>query len=204
MKTENPSFLSELFAEFTAIDLSGYVKILKHANNAAYLPWSNGWQILMERYAESTDEYQTTWLDNKSAEVTCKLTIIDGERKAVREQSLPVMDGKNNSVIDPTTRAINDTRARCLVKCLSKFGLGLYLYSGDELPRLESAPDILVGNVTSEQIESVTGLLVASGADQEAFLRFFKIESLEDMPKAKFKNAMALLESKIKKLGGGK
>jgi hypothetical protein len=67
---------------------------------------------------------------------------------------LPVMDGKNKSMkktaysystrfgdkqVDAaTTFDINKTIMRCLVKNLAMFGLGIYIYAGEDLPEGES------------------------------------------------------------------
>ena len=200
-KIEKP-FLGELFEEFTAIDLTGYTKTLKHANNATYLPWSNAWTILMQRYPRSVETFAVEVLENKSVMIHCTLTIIsDNERSAVRQMFLPVMDGKNNAVIDPTSRAISDAQQRCFVKTLSKFGLGLHLYAGDELPKLDAAPTIPHGPINAEQVTYLRDLLDKTGSDVAAFLDFMGIkEEVENLPASKYQHAKALLETKFKKM----
>ena len=47
---------------------------------------------------------------------------------------LPVMDYKNKAIVSPDTRAVSDTRMRCLTKCLAMYGLGHYIYAGEDLP----------------------------------------------------------------------
>jgi len=47
---------------------------------------------------------------------------------------LPVMDYKNKAIAHPDSRAISDTRMRCLTKCLAMYGLGHYIYAGEDLP----------------------------------------------------------------------
>jgi len=47
---------------------------------------------------------------------------------------LPVMDNRNRSVVDPDSFAVNTAIMRCLTKCIALFGLGLYIFSGDDLP----------------------------------------------------------------------
>ena len=47
---------------------------------------------------------------------------------------LPVMDYKNKAIVTPDTRAVSDTRMRCLTKCLAMYGLGHYIYAGEDLP----------------------------------------------------------------------
>ena len=199
-EVKEPSFLGVLFEEFTAIDLDGYTKVLKHANNAVYLPWAAAWTILMQRYPDSAEKFECITLENKSVEVRCTLAITDGLRSAEREMFLPVMDGKNNAVIDPTSRAISDAKQRCFVKTLSKFGLGLHLYMGDELPKLDAAPNLLHGPITEEQSALLFNLLDKTDSDTAQFFKFFKITNMESLPAQKYANAKALLETKLKKV----
>lgn len=193
-------FVKRVWEDLSSIDLTGYTKILKHANNATYLSWSNAWTLLMQRYPWSTDEYKVKYLDNKSVEVLCTVTVSDGIDSFSRTMHLPVMDGKNQSLFDPSTRAISDTKARCMVKCLSKFGLGLYLYNGDEMARLEKPENIQIGPITGEHISEIHDLLEKTESDKTKFLGFFGVEKIADMPAARFKEAKALLESKAKKM----
>ena len=44
------------------------------------------------------------------------------------------MDYKNKAIVKPDTRAVSDTRMRCLTKCLAMYGLGHYIYAGEDLP----------------------------------------------------------------------
>ena len=53
---------------------------------------------------------------------------------------LPVMDYKNNAIVSPDTRAVSDTRMRCLTKCLAMYGLGHYIYAGEDLPAQTELP----------------------------------------------------------------
>ena len=50
---------------------------------------------------------------------------------------LPVMDYKNKAVVNPDARQLNDSMMRCLVKCLAMYGLGHYIYAGEDLPSQE-------------------------------------------------------------------
>ena len=54
---------------------------------------------------------------------------------------LPVMDFKNKAMKSATMTDINKTIMRCLTKNLAMHGLGLYIYSGEDLPEEESALD---------------------------------------------------------------
>ena len=117
------------------LDLSQYVE---KKVGLSYVSWANALAVLMDHYPEATWEYTPDlWLDNKTVEVGCTITI--GE--CSRHMTLPVMDHKMNAVTDPSSRQISDARMRCWVKCIALFGLGLYLYRGQDLPQSEPAPD---------------------------------------------------------------
>lgn len=99
--------------------------------NLTYLSWAWAWGTLMEHYPFATykfDEEATS--SNGTVMTNCTLTIGNLERSMF----LPVMDYKNNSIANPTSRQVSDTRMRCLVKCMAMFGLGHYIYAGEELP----------------------------------------------------------------------
>jgi len=44
------------------------------------------------------------------------------------------MNNKNQANVSPTVMDINKTIMRCLTKNLAMFGLGLYIYAGEDLP----------------------------------------------------------------------
>ena len=95
----------------------------------------------------------TTYEDG-SCSVCCSITI--GEVK--REMWLPVMDYRNNAIVGsvgpdgrpmgPDARAISDAKQRCLVKCLAAYGLGHYLYSGEDVP-----PNISVEQIVEAPVK---------------------------------------------------
>ena len=96
-----------------------------------YIGWADAWACLMDHYPESTYEFLSpTWYfdaaEDKTCKVNCKVTIGD----LSREFSLPVMTSMMpmKSIVNPTSRDITDAEARCLVKVLAMFGLGLHLW----------------------------------------------------------------------------
>ena len=108
--------------------------------------------------AENSLPYQRTQLGYM---VWTRITI----EGTSREMWLPVMDGNNNPLMDSpytvTNKWGNETQIapinisdvnrsimRCLVKNLAMFGLGLYIYSKDDLPS-----EVDVDNETGEVIE---------------------------------------------------
>ena len=112
----------------------------------SYLSWARAWGTLMEKYPQATYTFGThliTTEDGHTREtdvmyypdgtgnVICTITIDN----LTRTMWLPVMDYRNNAIFNPTSRQISDTKMRCLVKCMAMFGLGHYIYAGEDLPR---------------------------------------------------------------------
>ena len=76
--------------------------------------------------------------DDGTCEIWCDLTIKQGDKAFTRSMWLPCMDHKNKAIPNPDMRKISDTRMRCLTKCISMFGLGHYIYAGEDLPQVEA------------------------------------------------------------------
>jgi hypothetical protein len=117
------------------------VDVSKHTEekmNLTYLSWARAWMLLMEHYpqAEYTfvdyDGLPYRTLPDGTAEVITKVQI-EGH---TRSMALPIMDYKNNAVVNPNARQVNDNRMRCLVKNLAMFGLGMSVFAvwEDHLP----------------------------------------------------------------------
>ena len=196
-----PGFFRRVWDDLSAIDLAGYTKILKHANNATYLPWSNCWTLIMQRYPDSTFVFESpVIMNNNSVEIWCSLTISDGEWSATREMWLPVMDGKNNAIFDPSSRAISDARMRCLVKCASLFGLGIHLYSGEELAKLEAAPHVApLKKISLDQATTLIDMLKAANRPADKMCAYFGITDIELLPLNKYDEAVKILTPKVAK-----
>jgi hypothetical protein len=122
---------SEIYSTLSQVDLS---KFTEKKMGLTYLSWANAWGVLMKHFPSSTYQIlpSETYYDG-SVMVWVEVTICDHRRK----MWLPVMNHKNQAICNPSSRDVSDANMRCLVKCLSLFGLGLYIYQGEDLPRQE-------------------------------------------------------------------
>ncbi|MFS1584030.1 MAG: DUF1071 domain-containing protein [Candidatus Arsenophonus phytopathogenicus] len=75
--------------------------------------------------------------DDGSAMVSLTLTIKQGDNEFPRKMWLPVMDYRNQAISNPNAVDINKALMRCLTKAISMFGLGFYIYAGEDLPEQE-------------------------------------------------------------------
>ena len=126
----------------------------KKKGSLDYLSWSAAYMILMKYYPYAEYEFEPEeHLDNGS--VMCHCTIRIGNLQ--RKMFLAVMDYQNKSIVNPTQQQIQNTRMRCLVKCIAMYGLGFYIYDGSSLPYQEEelpdeAKDLSEGQIASEPV----------------------------------------------------
>ena len=128
----------EVWDTLSKIDCSEYVE---KKMNLSYVSWANAYTILMDHYPQAEVSFYMNpnthvpyaELPDGSAEVRCGVKIDN----LYKEMFLPVMDNRNNAIIKPNARQVSDAKQRCLVKCLASFGLALYLYRNEDLPREE-------------------------------------------------------------------
>lgn len=137
-----------VFERLSAINVNEHVE---KKDNLTYLSWAWAWSETKRACPDATYKILETEYD-EALGFMCHTTVtIEGE---TLEMWLPVMDGKNKSmkkteysystrfgdkkVEAATTFDINKTIMRCLVKNLAMFGLGIYIYAGEDLPEAES------------------------------------------------------------------
>ena len=106
--------------------------------NLSYLSWAWGWGVLMEHYPQASylfyqgqDDVPYVRFPDGTAEVRCRVSIDN----LSREMTLCVMDNRNNAIQNPNSSQVNNSKMRCLVKCLAMYGLGHYIYAGEDVPR---------------------------------------------------------------------
>ena len=134
-KTETKSFPRQVWETLSAINVNDKVE---KKMKLTYLSWAWAWNILMEKYPESTYQFaEEKYFHGGTCEVGVTVTVKDGENEISRYMWLPVLDHANRAIQNPNAFDINKNKMRCLVKCISMFGLGLYIYAGEDLPEAE-------------------------------------------------------------------
>ena len=121
----------EVWDTLRAVDCS---KVIEIKMGLDYIGWADAWSLLMSKYPEATyvfDEPIFYGMEGKrTCEVTCTIYIGDLQRT----WSLPVMTASMpmKSIPEPSSRDISDAKARCFVKVMGLFGLGLHLWEKRE------------------------------------------------------------------------
>lgn len=132
---------------------------IEKKKDLSYLSWPYAWAEVKKRYPKANykihqfGEKQLPYVFDEGIGfmVFTSVTIED----ITHSMWLPVMDSSNKAMkaegytydtrfkkdisVEPATMFdINKTIMRCLVKNLAMFGLGLYIYSGEDLPEVET------------------------------------------------------------------
>ena len=146
-----------VFETLSAINVNDKVE---KKSNLTYLSWAWAWAEVKKKYPDATYEVlrdpQTDkpwFFDSALGYMTMTNVTIKGQ---TLEMWLPVMDGANKAMLDTprtyTTRYgeksveaasmfdINKTIMRCLTKNLAMFGLGHYIYAGEDIPETKPQP----------------------------------------------------------------
>ena len=150
----------EMFEKLSSINVNGHTE---DKNGLTYLSWVWAWSEIKKNYPSATysikkfeNNLPYVYDENTGYMVFTEVTI-DGE---TQEMWLPVMDGNNKAMLNhpytykvkkyangkftgeyeekqvnkATMFDINKTLMRCLVKNIAMFGLGIYIYAGEDMP----------------------------------------------------------------------
>lgn len=147
-----------VFEDLNGLNINGHTEEKNvGGTKLTYLSWPWAWAEVKKRYPDAhytiwKDEYNLPYAyDPRTGFMVYTSVTIEG---VTHEMWLPVMDGANRamkaepykyatkyggekSVDAATMMDINKTIMRCLVKNLAMFGLGLYIYAGEDLPEVE-------------------------------------------------------------------
>ncbi len=142
--------IREKFQELYSLNVNEYVE---KKQGLSYLSWSYAWAEFKKIYPDATyevkkDEQGRCYFGDAEIGYMVYTSVTAGG--LTYEMWLPVMDGANQAMKlqaytyktrngEKTVDAIsmfdiNKTVMRCLVKNLAMFGLGLYIYAGEDLP----------------------------------------------------------------------
>lgn len=184
------SFAKEVWEKLSSINVNEHVE---KKNGLSFLSWAWAWGTLMEHYPESEYEFHSeAHQDDGSVTVWVTVTVKEGDRELSRNMWLPVMDHKNNAIVKPDARKVSDSRMRCLTKCLAIFGLGHYIYAGEDIPAEEAKAK--TATITKQQAEDLRKAMTVCGMSEPDLCEKVRIKSLEELQASRFEGAMNYLK----------
>jgi hypothetical protein len=118
------------YAELRKINVNDFTE---KKGQLTYLSWTWAVDQLLMQDPQAVWEFPEPKVYNDTMMVFCNVTALG---KTMRMQ-LPVMDNRNNAITNPDARKISDATMRCLAKCIACFGIGLYIFAGEDLPQID-------------------------------------------------------------------
>lgn len=159
-ETKNKS----VFATLNAIDVSAHTEVKGEGKDKlTYLSWVWAWQQVKSNYPDANyevrhwdgkpflfDEYLGYMVETSvtiQGETMCMwLPVMDSKNKAMKQFPYDYKTRYGNKTVEAASMFdVNTAIMRCLVKNIAMFGLGLYIYAGEDLP--QEAKEKLQGTI---------------------------------------------------------
>jgi hypothetical protein len=175
-------------------------------NGLSYLSWAWAWAEALKADAKASYKIEMfgdkCFMDiNGTAMVFVTVTMFDKPMTC----QLPVMDYRNKAIPNPDAFAVNTAIMRCMTKALALHGLGLYLYSGEDVP--EEGRSVVItptqgamDNIPQEELQYLQEMAVeliatCEQGDPKAAWDKLELENLDDQQKIAL---WTLLPSKVR------
>lgn len=209
-----------MFEKLSNINVNDKIEKKKSGGTElTYLSWTYAWSEFKKAYPSATYEivkYVTKdgdmipymYDENTGYMVTTKVTaddltyemwlpVMDSNNRAMKKEAYTIMTkaGKEIIVAPATMFDVNKTIMRCLVKNLAMFGLGLYIFAGEDLPE---ALDTMSEETKVATIQNLEAQI--KGADDEIHLK--EIYEANKGVISGNKKLLTLITNKGKKLKG--
>ena len=205
----------ELFKKLIQLNVNEHTEL---KNDLTYLSWAFAWQEFLKVCPDATYEikqfadkdgvmhsyqYDKTLGYMVFTSITARgltremwLPVMDGANKAMKDEPYTYVVGKGQNKFEKTCEAatmfdINKTIMRCLVKNIAMFGLGLYIYAGEDLPIELGEPITAKQKAKFEELQIIVPNV----------LKKFRVSSIDDLT---YQQAEFVINAKEKSLEGSK
>jgi hypothetical protein len=129
-----------------------------------YLSWAWAVHYLLEDDPSANWEYGEPKMFGETMMVFCSVTAFGKTMTA----QLPVLDYQNKAIKNPDAMAVNTAMQRCLAKAIALHGIGLYIYSGEDLPLVDVDDDAI-----EEQVLVAIRMIESSETIEELKTNYF-------------------------------
>jgi len=154
------------YLELRKIDVSEH---LEKKGKFNYLSWSWSVDTLLQQDQNATWEYKEPKQFGETLMVFCSVTAFGKTMTA----QLPVLDFANKAMKNPDAMAVNTAMQRCLAKAIALHGIGLYIYSGEDIA--PDAPAKEVVKPTESDLTNAKNKLLEASKKGELKQAFFAL-----------------------------
>jgi len=152
-----------------------------------YLSWAWAVHYLLEDDPSANWKYGEPKMFGETMMVFCSVTAFGKTMTA----QLPVLDYQNKAIKNPDAMAVNTAMQRCLAKAVALHGIGLYIYSSEDLPLVDD-------DAIEEQVLVAIRLIESSETIEELKTNYFPAaDTFKSNPEA----TIRLAASKNKRKG---
>jgi hypothetical protein len=152
------------YTELRKINVNEHIE---KKNGLSYLSWAWAVDTLLQQDPSATWDYKEPKQFGDTLMVFCSVTAFG---KTMTSQ-LPVLDFRNKAIPNPDAMAVNTAMQRCLAKAIALHGIGLYIYSGEDIPESEKVEE----TITDKDIELAKVSLYTANNDGKLKETFFKL-----------------------------
>lgn len=226
--------MAEVFDTLFAINVNDHTEKKKTGSTElTYLSWAYAWAEVKKLYPQAQYEiekfnglpyvydpltgymvYTTVTIEGVTHEMW--LPVMDGANKAMKAEPYIYITGYGQYQKEKTCEAatmfdINKTIMRCLVKNLAMFGLGLYIYAGEDLPegereepaepvkkaepkKQERYAEYKADRLSDKEVENLRQELGRVGVNTEKLCAQYKVKKLEDLTPEQYINICGKLD----------
>ena len=209
---------NSVFYNLSSMDVNEHVEEKDNGKTKLkYLSWAWAWQVVKLQYP--TASYKVIKFDNRPylfdpltgymifTEVTIEgetiemwLPVMNSNNKTMMDKPYKYSTKYGESTVEPATMFdINKTIMRCLVKNLAMFGLGLYIYAGEDLPEIpDETPKIKI--ISADQVTRLHTIAKGHREVAKAIISKYGYESSKDIKTTDYEKICKEIEQTI--LGG--
>jgi len=209
--------MDNIFEKLSQINVNDKTE---NKNGLTYLSWAWAWQEFKKVYPEATytikrNEQGLPYIYDENLGYMVFTEVKVGD--LVHEMWLPVMDSANKSMknksytyqtkeynfgkftgnyiektVEPATMFdINKTIMRCLTKNLAMFGLGLYIYAGEDLPETLTEEE----KIDKTQVDALYELIKNRNVEKDEVIATLKERGYEKLADIKIKDYMGIVKT---------
>lgn len=225
MTTQQKIWNEDIFTELYHLNLADYIEKDWKKPTIRYLSWANAYQILLKHDPHAT--YEVVLADDHLPFFSRQIIepqFVDTIKKTDQENStkgkkivglvhfvftkvhafnitksmyLPVMDAAHRGVAMPDSRQINDAIMRCLAKNIALFGIGLYLYTGEDITQYKQQSS--EKKKLLKELDKLFSLQQITETQKKEWLLKANVDCFAAMPESYLKKLINLINKDIKK-----